>query len=408
MNCSAESARLVAALLAACCVIVSVGHSPGASAAPKKETSTAASGGDSLQLRQQELSRLKSELDDNRRKIEALSKEEKSLAQRSKRLQDDVSLTKRYLAELSSQDEALRDDLAHRQAAFLDMRLRSDEMTERMKARGRRYHRIRRVSTAELLLSARSFDALFARSLRMARLIQSDRLELLALGQERTRVSEEREAIESRRRGVEALEQEKRREEDRLHQQGLATRAKIEDVQEAQRRHQQRVKELERAESSIREMLARLERERAARAQKKGKLPPAGPGVVKGKLQWPVRGEIRAEFGFEVHPKYGTKTPMNGIVIAAEAGTPIQAAQKGTVDFASWLPGYGNTVILNHGAGFYTLYAHAASLLVGVGEVVEAGAAIARVGDTDSSRGACLLFEVRKGVNALDPRDWLP
>jgi septal ring factor EnvC (AmiA/AmiB activator) len=77
------------------------------------------------------------------------------------------------------------------------------------------------------------------------------------------------------------------------------------------------------------------------------------------------------------------------------------------VIYRGWLRGYGNLIILDHGAGYYTLYAHASELLVGEGEWVTAGQSIARVGETGSLTGPRLYFEVRYQGRPEDPEQWL-
>ncbi len=360
---------------------------------------------DSLLARQKDLAKLKSEIESNRKAISELKNQERDLSKRSERLKKDAVLTEKYLSELSQQDEALRSDLAERQADFLDMHLQVEETADRLKDRIRRYHRMKQVYTPELLLSSRSFNQLFSRAAFFGRLIYKDRLDLLALGQARQKVGEEATLLDSRRRGLLVLQEEKRREEERLRQQSLLTAQKIQGVQKEQKTHEARVKELERSEAAIRKMLARLSEQQKS-AKKKGGVT-GGPGLGRGRLSWPVEGRVTAEFGFEVHPIYGTRTPMNGIEIAAEVGTPITAVAAGKVEYVDWLPGYGSTVILDHGGGYYTIYAHASEILVTRGASVTAGQIIAKVGDTDSIRGACLHFEVRHNEEALNPRDWL-
>jgi septal ring factor EnvC (AmiA/AmiB activator) len=76
------------------------------------------------------------------------------------------------------------------------------------------------------------------------------------------------------------------------------------------------------------------------------------------------------------------------------------------VEFVSWIDGYGKCVILNHGGGYYTLYAHASEITVPVGKEVAAGETIGRVGDTGSTTGTVLHFEIRRGKEALNPLEW--
>jgi len=92
-----------------------------------------------------------------------------------------------------------------------------------------------------------------------------------------------------------------------------------------------------------------------------------------------------------------------GIDIAATIGTPIHAAASGTVIHAGWLGGYGNLVVVDHGDGLATAYAHASAILVAVGQQVSQGDTLSLVGSTGNSTGPHLHFEVRVNGSAVDP-----
>jgi murein DD-endopeptidase MepM/ murein hydrolase activator NlpD len=96
-----------------------------------------------------------------------------------------------------------------------------------------------------------------------------------------------------------------------------------------------------------------------------------------------------------------------GIDIAASSGTPIRAAAAGTVIHAGWLGGYGNLVVVDHGNGLATAYAHASAILVGVGQQVAQGDTVSLVGSTGHSTGPHLHFEVRVNGVAVDPLGYL-
>jgi murein DD-endopeptidase MepM/ murein hydrolase activator NlpD len=112
-------------------------------------------------------------------------------------------------------------------------------------------------------------------------------------------------------------------------------------------------------------------------------------------------------FGRQVHPRFGTETFRRGVDIEADEGAPIRAVYAGTVLYRGQLKGYGNLIILDHGAGYYTLYAHASEILVEEGDRVRAGQAIGRVGETGSLEGPRLYFEVRYQGRPEDPEQWL-
>ncbi len=127
-----------------------------------------------------------------------------------------------------------------------------------------------------------------------------------------------------------------------------------------------------------------------------------GGGVSASGLIWPVRGRVTSGFGY----RWGRQHA--GIDIAAPTGTPIKAAKAGRVIFAGTMSGYGNVIILDHGGGFSTLYAHQSRLGSSKGQSVPQGQTIGYVGSTGRSTGPHLHFETRFGGSARNPRPYLP
>jgi murein DD-endopeptidase MepM/ murein hydrolase activator NlpD len=109
----------------------------------------------------------------------------------------------------------------------------------------------------------------------------------------------------------------------------------------------------------------------------------------------PVPGEVTSGFGARVHPVLGTTRLHNGVDMAGAPGSPIRSAAAGTVVFAGVRGGYGNTVIIDHGNQFSTLYGHASAVYASTGESVAAGERIAAVGSSGLATGPHLHFEVR-------------
>jgi murein hydrolase activator len=139
-------------------------------------------------------------------------------------------------------------------------------------------------------------------------------------------------------------------------------------------------------------------------------LPPVedkGFGSQKGRLMMPVRGEITAAFGRHKLPEFNAYTVSNGISVAASSGTDIHSVYEGQVIFADYFKGYGNMVIIDHGGGFFSLYAHAAKIMKKVGAKVVRNEVVATVGDSDSTRGAMLYFEIRYQGKPVDPSVWV-
>ena len=120
-------------------------------------------------------------------------------------------------------------------------------------------------------------------------------------------------------------------------------------------------------------------------------------------FQWPVRGPITSPFGMRVDPITGRYALHSGIDIGADYGTPIQAAADGTVIFAGWYGGYGNAIIIDHGSGLSTLYAHCSAMYVQLNQHIQRGQVIGAVGATGYATGPHLHFEIRVNGVPVNP-----
>ena len=202
-------------------------------------------------------------------------------------------------------------------------------------------------------------------------------------------------------------------------EQAAAERARldVERATEAQRGVTQQVAEqrdaraatLVRLESdlaSYTQLVAAYEAESARLAEElaQSRWQAAAPGP--GGLLWPTDGRAGSGYGYRTHPIFGTRRLHSGVDIAAPSGQPIIAAAAGQVVSAGWRGGYGQAVVIDHGGGLATLYAHQSRLLVSAGQVVAAGQQIGEVGTTGQSTGPHLHFEVRENGTPRDPMAW--
>jgi septal ring factor EnvC (AmiA/AmiB activator) len=127
---------------------------------------------------------------------------------------------------------------------------------------------------------------------------------------------------------------------------------------------------------------------------------------MRGKLEWPVRGEVTSAFGKSKHPEFAAEVFRRGIEIEAPLGQEIKAVEKGRVAFADRFAGYGKMVILDHGERFFTIYAHLSEILKKTGDEIGRGEVLGLVGDSDSLAGVKLYFEMRKDGRSVDPMPW--
>lgn len=184
-----------------------------------------------------------------------------------------------------------------------------------------------------------------------------------------------------------------------------------------QRQRGERAAAIERLEASIDsagERLAALEREERRLAdlvERLGEATAEFPvdtdepfGELKGRLTWPAPGQLANDFG---SPRNGGPMRWNGVVLDAPAGTAVRAIYNGRIAYADWLPGLGLLLVVDHGGGYMSLYGHNQALYAEAGDWVEPGEAIAEVGDTGGQPEPSLYFEIRRGGEPVNPRDWV-
>jgi len=128
---------------------------------------------------------------------------------------------------------------------------------------------------------------------------------------------------------------------------------------------------------------------------------------AKGKLYWPVKGKIISKYGKQRNRELKTTIKNTGIDIKAKSGDEAKAVFKGLVSMITYISGYGNTVIVDHGEGFYSVYSHLSDIFVEEDQFITAGKTIGLVGESGSLDGAKLHFEIYAYEKTVDPMKWL-
>ncbi|OIP38170.1 hypothetical protein AUJ95_07035 [Candidatus Desantisbacteria bacterium CG2_30_40_21] len=192
-------------------------------------------------------------------------------------------------------------------------------------------------------------------------------------------------------------------------------------VQKDKKLYRQQVAQLNNSSSELTSLIKRLEAQKkaqekaraamVAKRKKEGKKPEKiekRSYPEKGTLSWPVSGgQIIKGFGQYKNPKFDTFVVNKGIDISAHAGQTVVAVKSGSVVYAGWFKGYGLLVMIDHGNGIYSLYAHLANILVGKGQTINTGTPLGTVGDTGFTTEPCLHFELRVDGQPVNPSGWL-
>jgi murein hydrolase activator len=358
-----------------------------------------------------------------REELDRIRRERAELESRMSNLQGNVHELREEVANLDRQREA-----TERVIQTLDRQLAAitkevDETTARTQSAERelndRRTRLERrlveiykrgpLYSAEALLTARSFGELLARYKYLHELATHDRALVTRVQTLRDQVVRQRADLVRLRSAVEENRMDKQLEEDRL---ARLRGERTTNLQQAQMSAQQildRLAALRASESRLTNVIASIETERRRTAATRPNAPRETSTLRTsdlGRLDWPVDGAVLYRFGRVVNPN-NTTTRWNGIGIAAPAGTAVRSVAPGNVVSVGQLGTYGLTVIVQHGAGDYSVYASLAGASVRTGAAIRKGDLIGTVGVSDPDLRPHLHFEIRPQGRAVDPESWL-
>jgi len=359
-----------------------------------------------IKSQREELLRIRAERDELERKMSGLQNTAHELADEVNLLDKQHDATARMVKSLDQQLVAITDEV---QSTTANLTSSEREALMKRAVLQRRLIEIYKrgpLYSAEVLFSAQSVGQLVARYKYLHLLALRDKGLVHRLEQLHDRIESQHVQLVRLQSSVIENREQKEREAARLVElEELQTR-NLARVQADAKRTKARLAELEKSEARLNNFIASFEAERR-RAGGRVTLAPSSIRTSDiGRLDWPVNGAFLYRFGRYVNPN-NTTTRWNGIGITAPVGTPVKSVSAGTVAYTGPMGTYGNTLILEHGGGDYSVYGSLNRIDVRKGARVIKGQAIGTVGVSDPALGAHLHFEIRRGGPAVDPAEWL-
>lgn len=250
------------------------------------------------------------------------------------------------------------------------------------------------ISYLEVLLGAQGFSDLINRMELMKAIVEQDKEIMDEVALERTRIEIKKSDLEASAQKLVAIRQQQERARIELTSRQGERAVFLKSVQQNLKQFEQELDRLEQQENAILRQIAQE----------------SGDGAfVGGEFKWPVPGyhRISSPFGMRTHPVLKTRRMHHGIDIPAPSGANVTAAQAGTVVSVAVMGGFGKVVMLDHGGGIHSLYAHLSRQVVSKGQWVDKGQVVGKIGSTGMSTGPHLHFEIRKGGTPINPAGYL-
>lgn len=283
-----------------------------------------------------------------------------------------------------------------------------EEQQERFVQRSRHMYMNGRVSYIDIILNSGSFSDLLRRIDHVNRMVEYDQDLVKQLVETENIIAEKLELTQVQELNLQALEAQqkaRRNEYEDIRAQRVAI---LHALEEEERALMEEMSILEESSKEVENLILAAERAQSSQTTASANRI-IDTSNLNGRMAWPVPGRstISSGYGNRTSPISGRSEFHTGIDIPAPRGTNIIAGDGGRIIYSGWMNGYGNTVIIDHGGGISTLYAHNSRNLVSVGQSVERGQVIGEVGATGFATGNHLHFEVRVNGSHVDPMPYL-
>lgn len=382
--------------------------------------------------KQRELQRLRTEIQAYEKKLRESEKRERSTLERLDDLERQSTLIRELLRTLRDEERQLTTEIQSARASIAKLEEQLAFLKSHYAGYVRSVYKNGRVYDLELLFSSRSINQASIRIEYLKRFSNQRAEDLKRILQKKQELEQENERLQESLENEQKLISEKISEEQSLKRKMTQRQQALSKVRKDKKAYRQELARRTEAVQKVEKLIADLiekerirkeelrkqreaalakqrERERLANAVPPPPVETEPVGTFeqrKGKLRWPVSsGKIASRFGNQTHPVLRTVTQNSGIDISVGVGTDVIAVADGEVSILSFIPGYGNVLILNHYDGYRTVYAHLSDIHVVESQKIVEGEVIGKSGD--SIAGTILHFEIWKEKEKMNPETWL-
>jgi septal ring factor EnvC (AmiA/AmiB activator) len=365
-----------------------------------------------LKKNRQKLNSIKSEIDRLKKEISKIHIEESNIEKQLQILDKEMALIGQAKGLLVREQKLLNKKIDGANAQLETTKRRYNDLKKLYADRAIYAYKYGRVRNAELILTSQSLAQAFTRYKFLRLIAEHDERMMNSIVRKKQKIENIKADLDKNMNHMQANIKEKEREESNylVRRSQRANLLKKMKWNESLHKKQLLAKETER--EKLDNIIFTLERSRRVRERKGESLEQVYFDFddfrkAKGKLPWPVRGKVVTKYGKVRDPK--TKTTINNtdIEISSTPGSRVQSVFKGLVQMITYLPGYGNTVILDHGKGFYTVYSHLDEIYVEKGEFIDTGYVLATVRQSNSTNNSRLGFGIYGGNETYNPVTWL-
>ena len=359
------------------------------------------------------IDKVKKEIEETRRKIKSENKKEKSTSRRLSNIDKEISLTNKLYNQLKNElnkteveIDKLSKGIRANEQQLSKLRYRYSQRIVQMYKKGT-------LSDIEKILSSSSWRQAIYRTKYMGIISDIDQKTQNKIKSLLIDIGKQRISLESNYRNKVRLKKDQEESKVSLRASRKKRQRELDKIRKNQTELTKYLEEKQAGMQELEALLKKIRQEKSSydRADRIKKQQTALKTQVfsklKGQLPWPASGRVVKTFGRSWNPERKTTTENPGIDIKGKPGSPVRSIIGGIITTITYIRGYGTTLIIDHGGGFYTVYSHITNVEANEGQEVQAGDVIAYMGDAGSVEGSKLHFEIWGNGQKLNPEKWL-
>jgi len=367
-----------------------------------------------ITYKSEELQKIRDELATQKIQLEKAKNKEKSLLSKLEENEKDISLTSKLIKQLKREQSLKEQQIEQTKSSINRLSDNLKSLKENFARRIVHIYKQGDYNDWELILTSQSVNQVIYRYKYLRTISDIDKKSATNIRLNISAINNKKMQLITELKDQEKIIDEKKERQHALSKQKQQRDRQLKITKKDKNSFIAQIKSKEKAAAKLLNLISDLEKERENRRQELERqrqhagIRAENPFLdSRGKLGWPVAGQVVSKFGMQKHPILKTITENSGIDIKVRKGTPVRAVLDGVVTTITYIRGFGNTIIIDHGSGFYTVYSHVENVNVFEKEYITRNTIIAEVGDSGSLSGALLHFEIWSNRTKLNPEEWL-
>jgi septal ring factor EnvC (AmiA/AmiB activator) len=349
-----------------------------------------------------DLSEVERKLKERKQQVKAAIEQEKSILSEIDRINKTIKKKQGEIKAYENRISQTESDMKNLEDEILTLSSRLEQNKQKLKGRLTALYKQHYGAKALILITAKDYQDLLTKSRYLNLIAYYDRQIINSVNGEISMANEKKNNLELLRKNLQISKENVQKKQKEMNDEITNKDNLLASVRSKRSSYEGMIKELEESSEKLRAMIEAFAMEKPSE-----QVTGTGFRAQKGRLPWPINGDVIIPYGKYSDPQYNIPVFKNGIEIRAVNSEQPRAVAEGNVVYADWFKGYGLLLIINHGSGYHSLYGHMSEIFFTSGDIIKKGTAVGKIGESGVLNVPSLYFEIRYKGKPVDPMQWL-